>query len=100
MEQKYYFITVFNNYDEQYGPWSMRTWGFYTHLEDAIKALNENMTDLWETCYNYAVIEEYIEGIGGYNFNRQFFHYDRGINSYRLMDEPVELKHYCSFAIG
>ena len=99
-KQKYYFITVFDNYDAQYGPWSMRAWGFYTHLEDAINALDKNITDLWETIYNYAVIEEYYEGISGYNFNRQFFKYDREMNSYRPIDEPKELKPYVSFAIG
>lgn len=95
----YYFITVFRDYDE-YGPKGMRCWGFYKNLEDAINTLDKNMTDLWETIYNYAVIEEYCEGISGYNFERQFFKYDTNMDSYRPINEPKELKHYAGFAMG
>ena len=99
MEQKYYFITVFHNYDV-YGPHSMRCWGFYTNIKDAIEALDQNVTDLWETVYDYAIIEEYLEGIGGYNWKRQFFKYDKNLNSYRPIKEPEDLKHYAGFALG
>ena len=98
-EQKYYFITVFREFDD-FGPRGLRTWGFYTHLEDAINTLDKNITDLWETIYDYAVIEEYLEGISGYNFNRQFFKYDRDMNSYRPIEIPKEVGHYASFALG
>ncbi len=99
MENTFYFITVFAKYDDR-GPHNMRCWGFYTNIEDAIKTLDQNVTDLWETIYDYAIIEEYLEGIGGYNWKRQFFKYDNNLNSYRPIREPEELKHYVGFALG
>ena len=55
---------------------------------------------MWETIYDFAIIEEYLLGISGYNFNRWFYKYNIEKNTYELIDEPKELKHYCSFSIG
>lgn len=99
----YWFITVFTRFDDKYGIKGSRTWGFYSNKEDALKALKENHTDLWEYCYDYAIIEAYHEGISGYDFEegRQFFRYDQLVDSYIPMEiEPEEVKHYASFAIG
>ena len=100
MERKsYYFITVFCRYDE-HGPHGMRCWGFYDNFAEANVNLRLNVTDLWETCYNYAVIEEYQDGISGYQFERWFYSYSRDIEQYIPMEEPKELKHYAGFALG
>ena len=98
MEDKYYFITVFAKYDDK-GPHNMRCWGFYKELPDAVEAIMWNYTDMWETVYDYAIIEEYHLGISGYNFERWFFKYN-GEDGYDRIEEPEELKHYCSFALG
>lgn len=101
MEDKtYWFITVFGNFDEQWGISSWRTWGFYVNKEDALEALHTNRTDMWETIYKYAVLEAYEEGICGYAFERQFFAYDISKNGYFEIEEPDCVKHICSFAIG
>ena len=104
MEDKiYWFITVFEEFDSQYCIKNSRTWGFYSNKEDALKVLKENRTDIWETIYDYAVLEAYHEGISGYAFEegRQFFKYDQSMDSYLPMEtEPEEVKHYVSFAIG
>lgn len=98
----YWFITVFEEFDSQYGIKGSRTWGFYSNKEDALKVLNENRTDIWETIYDYAVLEAYNEGISAYNFEegRQFFKYNQELDSYRPIEEPEEVEHYASFAIG
>lgn len=98
----YWFITVFRNFDPKYGTVDSRTWGFYSNKEDALKVLNENRTDIWETIYDYAVLEAYNEGISAYNFKvgRQFFKYNQELDSYKPIEEPEEVKHYASFAIG
>ena len=41
MEQKYYFITVFNSYDE-FGPHNLRCWAFYNNWDDANYTLSNN----------------------------------------------------------
>ena len=97
--QKYYFITVFISYDE-FGPHGMRCWGFYDNWYEADDTLSNNITDLWETCYNYGVIEEYEAGIGGYTGMRQFYKYNTKTGFYDNIEEPKELKHYVRFALG
>ncbi len=102
-DKTYWFITVFEEFDDIYGIKGSRTWGFYSNKEDALKVLKENHTDIWEHCYDYAVLEAYHEGISGYDFEkgRQFFKYDQFMNSYLPMEtEPRKVKHYASFAIG
>ncbi len=99
MEQKYYFITVFNSYDE-FGPHNLRCWAFYNDWDDADYTLSNNITDLWETCYNYGVIEEYHTDLFGYNFKRWFYKYNKETGLYDKIDEPKELEHYVGFALG
>ena len=101
MEEKtYWFITVFHDFDDKWGISSWRTWGFYANKEDALDALMTNKTDMWETIYNYAVLEGYEEGICGYTFERQFFSYSIPENGYFEIEEPPCVKHICSFALG
>lgn len=103
MEQKYYFITVFEKIDNEKG-WlrtgDTRCWGFYTTFEAAHKTIRSNITDLWETIYDYGIIEEFCEGISGYSGNRWFYKYNQEKNEYESIDEPEEFYHYASFAIG
>lgn len=104
MHQTYWFITVMEKLEESDLGFpligSNRCWGFYKDKNSAIKALHNNTTDMWETVYNYAVIEEYYEGISAYNFNRQFFKYDKEKKGYFEIDEPECVKYSIGFAIG
>ena len=60
------------------------------------------MTDLWETCYDYAILEPYYEGICeiGNKSDRQFFKYDREKDGYFEIDEPEGFAHVVGFGIG
>lgn len=101
--QIYWFITVFKEFDKNYGIKCSRTWGFYRNKEEALKVIKYNVTDLWETIYDYAVLEPYYEGISGYCFDepREFFQYDYKENKYYPIGyEPEEIKNYVGFAIG
>lgn len=98
-EPKTYFITVFQSYDE-YGPHNGRCWGYYFSWDDAYEVLHNNRTDLWETCYHYAVIEEYTSGINTHTGRTWFFMYDRKSDKYEMTDIPPVLKHFSSFSIG
>lgn len=106
-EKTYWFITVFEgfkNQDTKYDimPKNVRTWGFYTNKKDALEALYTNTTDMWETVYNYAILEPYLEGISGYNFNesRHFFKYNKEKNGYEEIEQPKWLAHIVGFAMG
>lgn len=103
--QTYWFITVFEKmeYDTKYSGLNTgcsRCWGFYTSKETALKALHHNWTDMWETIYDYAVLEEYYEGIGNISNNRQFFKYNQKQNGYFEIEEPEYAKYILNFAIG
>ena len=107
MEDKvYWFITVLEYIEEDDLGWpkfgATRCWGFYTDKEVALKALHENWTDMWETCYDYAVLEPYYEGISGIGDkeDRQFFEYDADKDGYFEIDEPSEVRHVVGFAFG
>ena len=105
MDKIYWFITVFEKFDNQYGIKNTRTWGFYSDKETALDTLRHNYTDLWETVYDYAVLEPYYEGISGYCFDepREWFRYNETMGGYLPLDlekEPEEVKYYVGFAIG
>ena len=105
MENKsYWFITVLSKLEEDSRGWcvtgSTRCWGFYSNKEDALNALHKNITDLWEYCYDYAVLEEYHEGISNHTLNRQFFKYDMDKDGYVEIEEPECVSHICGFALG
>ena len=90
-EQKYYFITVFEKLELDKLGWTdtgyNRTWGFYTDKERAFQCVHENWTDLEETIYHYALIEEYTEGIGHCTGYRQWFKYHFEKKGYVDIDE-------------
>ena len=101
--EKFYFITVFQKLPPNNGHFDVgayRCWGFYKDRETAAKALHENWTDMTEYLYNYAVLEEYYEGLCGCTGNRQFFKYDAKKKGFFEIKEPDSLKHIGSFSIG
>ncbi|SNX54151.1 hypothetical protein [Thermoanaerobacterium sp. RBIITD] len=97
-----YFITVIEDFDKDYGvKGCSRCVGYYNTFEKANKAVRENKCDLWETCYNYAVIEKIEEGLYQTSYEKRWFYKfdcDKGI--YEPIEEPEEVKHWCNFAIG
>jgi len=104
-EQAYWFITVMEKMepDKRFlmKTGDRRCWGFYSKREWALETLHTNATDLWETIYDYAVLEKYYEGISNEEMSsRQFFKYDRERNGYFEIEEPECVKHLCSFSIG
>lgn len=104
MEDKsYWFITVMRKLEKNSKGFletgCTRCWGFYSNKEDALNTLHENRTDLWETIYDYAVLEEYYEGISNHTLNRQFFEYDKDKDGYFEIEEPECVKRFIGFAL-
>jgi hypothetical protein len=100
-----WFITVFTKIEPNLSSWPefgyQRTWGFYSDRETAVKALHENWTDMYEYCYNYALIEKFEEGISHYVLDsRQWFKFDHEREGYFEIEEPECVKHLGSFALG
>lgn len=100
-----WFITVietmdYGNIDGFGDTGDQRTWGFFENKEDAVDVLHRNATDMHEGYYDYAVIEEYEEGLCPWAENYQWFKYDESRDGYFEIDEPDCVKNICNFAIG
>lgn len=69
-------------------------------FEEAEEVVKTNMCDIWETCYDYAVITE----IGPFLYpgyeSRKFYKYNREINGYEHIEEPKCLKYLEFCGIG
>ena len=99
-----WFVTVVEKMDERYSDFAdtgeTRCWAFYSDKEKAIQSLHENRTDMHEYFYDYAVIEEYEEGICNDTGERQWFKWDEEHQGYFEIEEPEGVKYICCFAIG
>lgn len=97
-----WFITAFNkmgkgsaHYDVPNNWW---TYGFYFDKEKAIQALHENHFHIHENGYDYAVIEEFIEGICNYTGNHQWFKWSEERGGFFEINDPDAVKQFCGFA--
>lgn len=96
-KQKIYLITVFDRC-EPYSRWGYhlgdtRSVGFRYSFELAEEVVKNNMCDIWEYCYrDYACIEELGCELYPYAQERWFYKYNRDINGYEEIEEPVFLK--------
>ena len=99
-----WFITVMEKYEPdkqflaKFG--DKRTWGYYKDHDIAVQALHENWTDMREFLYDYAVLEQFDEGISPECQERQWFKYDRERDGYFEIDEPECVKRIVNFALG
>lgn len=78
----------------------VRTWGFYFDKELAIRALHNNLADMREFLYDYAVIEEYYDGIIQSSGERQWFQWNENKKGFFEIDEPNEVKNLANFALS
>ena len=92
-----YFITTITNLSDDS---NVRCIGYFSDQDIAIKTIESNWGDFWETIYNYAVIENIPEGIYQIDPNPLWFQYDRDTEKYKSIERPKETLHQCGFAIG
>jgi len=66
------------------------TAGYFTNLDDAINAVKNNELDVFEHCYNYAVIEAFDEGFYPMpEMKQMWFRYDRQTDRAYEIEPPV-----------
>lgn len=73
--------------------------GFYYDYNEAKHVVEKNVTDLWETCYDYAVIERISPGLYTmfdddymaeyYQFNPEKFEYEK-MECFPFLDTHIE----------
>lgn len=93
-----YFITGVECSAERVG--ACRCWGYYLNKDDAIRALNTNATDMWEFCYDYAVLECYEEGVPAECVGALFFKYDKEKDGYFEIEKPWQFEGLSNFGLG
>ena len=79
---------------------STRTVAWYDNFDDAEKVVVCNNDDIWETCYQYAVIEEIEEGLYPEGTPRWFYKYNIATGEYNKIDEPEWMHQYANISIG
>lgn|SRR5690554_3614814 len=102
-----YTITTFEELDNEYGgiAGSSRCVGYYDNFKDADEVVKNNLGDIFETIYNYAVIEKVEAGLYPACLERQFYKIHVENDDYRNVtyepiDEPECVKCIVNFAIG
>ena len=91
-----YFITTVDSKDGD-----TRCVGYYSTFEKAEEVVLDNIFDINETCYDYCVIENIVEGLYEYDFNAIWYQWDDINEKYVKMKEiPKQYKNQVGFAIG
>ena len=94
-----YFITCFSNFESEYLD-NYRTFGYFSELAVCIQALNENLADMNERYYTYAVIEEIGEGIHSHAKQIAWFCWDEEKEGFYETEKPEWADGWCNFALG
>ena len=94
-----YFITCFSNFESEYLD-NYRTFGYFSELAMCIQALNENLADMNERYYTYAVIEEISEGIHSRAKQIAWFRWDEEKEGFYETEKPEWSNGWYGFALG
>jgi hypothetical protein len=95
-----YFITTLTDCSDN--NYSSRCVGYVKDKEVAIDLVENNIYDIFETIYHYAVIERIPEGIYQYALDDDaiWFKFNIETEKYEQISKPKELEHICGFSIG
>lgn len=99
-----YFITGLtkllssNDQLEEYKDYYTRCFGYYKEFKYAERAVINNAFDMWETMYDYIVIEGVEEGVHPVSIAKGWYKYNQEKNEY----EQIEVGHtgFCNYALG
>ena len=75
-----------------------RCFGFFSKLDDALQAVEENRCDMHECYYDYLVIEEFKSGIHPVGEEVQWFEWYE--NGWQSCYKPEEISNVFNYAIG
>lgn len=99
-----FFITCFEKVEKDergfFHGGAQRTFGFRTTLQDAEAALNNNVCDMRETVYDYAVIEEFGPYIHPIAETELWFKWNDEKKGFFRIEKPNATKGVCNFALG
>lgn len=94
-----YFITCFSDCESEYDMDS-RTFGYFAELSECYRALHENQCDMYEFCYEQAVIECIGEGIHAHAEEIEWFAWDEKRGGFYEVAKPEWSIGWCNHALG
>ena len=77
-----------------------RCFGYFQTFEEAEEAVLNNYCDIWETIYEYAVIEKVRDGIHQYDFNPTWYKWNLEKECYEKTEKPDFADGYAGWGIG
>lgn len=92
MPNTIFAVSTLHFNDEKYGA-SPRTPGWFFDLNTAVECVTNNWGDIFETVYEYALIEQLPEGLypqGRKGYAEHWFRWTEG--GYKPCDRPKELE--------
>lgn len=99
-----YFITTIEHLPQgDYNDMGdIRCVGYYESIDQAEETVITNNCDIWETIYNYCMIEYIKSGLYQYalNDNRWFYKYNKDTQRYEQIDIPRCFDGIIGLAIG
>ena len=99
-----YFITCFSKCEKDDKGWFdggvQRTFGFKETFEDAEYCLNNNVCDMYEYLYIYAVIEKMQPAIHPVVEEEIWYQWDDEKRGFFRIDKPDAANGVCNFALG
>ena len=103
MSKECFIVTVCTNLDTDDLGWpnlgNTNTVGIFDNIDRARQVVCENVCDIWETCYDYAFIEEWdLNAVYGATLQVEFYKFDRKEESYKLIDKPDKFNNFLAFS--
>jgi uncharacterized protein involved in copper resistance len=89
--------------DDSKDPRLVRFWrtpGWTKNRFDAERIVLDNIGDIHEGRYQYAVIEELPEGLYPFSINEWWYYWNTKKDRYVLINKPEEMKMFKNFSIG
>lgn len=74
--------------------------GFKHNLESAKQTVIDNVCDICESCYRYALIEEVVPCVYPCSDKRWYFTFNKETQKYEEIEEPEIFKKTCSLTMG
>ena len=82
-----YFVTTIETKNNEVE--DTRCVGYFNTFDEAERAVTYNACDIWETCYDYAVIENIPEGLYQYDLHPIWYKFHKPTNGYMKCEQPV-----------
>ena len=101
---KMFFITCFEkcNKDEHgcFDTGDTRTFGYFDNYKACTQALNENICDMHECLYKFAVIESIGQGIHPHAKEISWFRWNDEKQGFFEIEKPECTRNYSNYALG